>query len=410
VNFYEAFALLMSLTALFAYLNARFIKLPTSVGGLLVALLLSLSVVLFGSTALEGRAEGFLQRLDFDALVLQGLLSFLLFAGALNVNLESLSRLKWPILTLATVGVVTSTLVVGTLMYFLLSLLGLPLPYGYALVFGALISPTDPIAVLAILKQAGVAENTETLITGESLFNDGVGVVIFSVLLGTVAAGEHGGGGFTGALLLFVQEAVGGALFGLTVGYVAYLLLKSIDNYTVEVLLTLAVVTGGYALAQALHTSGPLAVVVAGLFIGNRGRLLAMSERTREHLDTFWEMMDEVLNAVLFVLIGLEVVVLAFTRGYLWAALLAVPVVLGARFISVGVPISLFRLRRTFRPYTVRVMVWGGLRGGISVALALSLPNSPERDLLIAMTYGVVVFSVLAQGLTIGQVAKWSRR
>jgi len=400
----------MSLTALFAYLNARFIKLPTSVGGLLVALLLSLSVVLFGSTALEGRAEGFLQRLDFDALVLQGLLSFLLFAGALNVNLESLSRLKWPILTLATVGVVTSTLVVGTLMYFLLSLLGLPLPYGYALVFGALISPTDPIAVLAILKQAGVAENTETLITGESLFNDGVGVVIFSVLLGTVAAGEHGGGGFTGALLLFVQEAVGGALFGLTVGYVAYLLLKSIDNYTVEVLLTLAVVTGGYALAQALHTSGPLAVVVAGLFIGNRGRLLAMSERTREHLDTFWEMMDEVLNAVLFVLIGLEVVVLAFTRGYLWAALLAVPVVLGARFISVGVPISLFRLRRTFRPYTVRVMVWGGLRGGISVALALSLPNSPERDLLIAMTYGVVVFSVLAQGLTIGQVAKWSRR
>lgn len=410
MNFFQAFALLISLTALFAYLNARFIKLPAPVGSLLVALVLSLGVVLFGSTALEGSAEALLQRLDFDVLVLQGLLSFLLFAGALNVNLENLNRLKWPILTLATVGLVLSTLVVGTLMYVLLGFFDLSLPYGYALLFGALISPTDPIAVLAILKQAGVSENTETLITGESLFNDGVGVVIFSVILGTVAADEHGGGGFTGALLLFVQEAAGGLLFGLVIGYVAYLLLKSIDNYTVEVLITLAVVTGGYALAQALHTSGPLAVVVAGLFIGNRGRLLAMSDKTREHLDAFWEMIDEILNAVLFVFIGLEVVVLAFTRGYLWAALLAIPVVLAARFLGVGLPISLFRLRRTFLPYTVRVMVWGGLRGGISIALALSLPSSPERDLIIAMTYGVVVFSVLVQGLTVGRVAQWGMR
>ncbi len=410
MDLFQAFAVLTTLTALFAYLNARFIKLPAPVGSLLVSLALSLVVVFFGSTALEGSAESFLQRLDFDSLVLQGLLSFLLFAGALNVNLDNLNRLKWPILTLATLGLLLSTFVVGTLMYVLLGALGLSLPYGYALLFGALISPTDPIAVLAILKQAGVSETTETLITGESLFNDGVGVVIFSVILGTVAAGEHGGGGVSEALTLFAQEAAGGLLFGLIVGYTAYLLLKSIDNHTVEVLITLAVVTGGYALAQTLHTSGPLAVVVAGLFIGNRGRLLAMSDKTREHLDTFWELIDEILNAVLFVLVGLEVVVLAFTQSYLWAALLAIPVVLGARLLGVGLPITLFRLRRTFLPYTIRVMVWGGLRGGISIALALSLPVSAERDLIIAMTYGVVVFSVLVQGLTVGRVARRGRR
>ena len=410
MNFFQVFAVLTTLTALFAYLNARFIKLPAPVGSLLVSLVLSLGVVFFGSTALEGSAATFLQHLDFDTLVLQGLLSFLLFAGALNVNLENLNRLKWPILTLATLGLLLSTFVVGSLMYVLLGALGLSLPYGYALLFGALISPTDPIAVLAILKQAGVSETTETLITGESLFNDGVGVVIFSVILGTVAAGEHGGGGVSGALTLLAQEAAGGLLFGLVVGYTAYLLLKSIDDYTVEVLITLAVVTGGYALAQTLHTSGPLAVVVAGLFIGNHGRLLAMSDKTREHLDTFWELIDEILNAVLFVLIGLEVVVLAFTQSYLWAALLAIPIVLGARLLGVGLPITLFRLRRTFLPYTIRVMVWGGLRGGISIALALSLPVSPERDLIIAMTYGVVVFSVLVQGLTVERVARRGRR
>ena len=291
-------------------------------------------------------------------------------------------------------------------MFFLLELLGFSVSYPYALLFGALISPTDPIAVISILKRAGVPEATETLITGESLFNDGVGVVVFSVLLGTAAAGEHGGGGLAGGLLLFVQEAVGGVVFGLVIGFIAYRLLKSIDDYAAEILITLAVVTGGYALAQSLHTSGPLAVVVAGLFIGNRGRLLAMSDTTREHLDTFWELIDEILNAVLFVLIGLELLVLDFRPSFLWAVLLAIPVVLGARLVSVNIPISLFRLRRTFHPYTVRLMVWGGLRGGISVALALSLPPSPERDLLIALTYGVVVFSVLVQGLTVGRMAR----
>ena len=406
MNIFQAAALLLSLTAFFAYLNARFLKLSPAVGSLLVSLVLSLGLIVFGSTGFVGNAESFLTQLDFNDLVLQGLLSFLLFAGALNVDLGRLSRLKWPILTLATVGVVLSTLLVGTVMFFLLELLGFSVSYPYALLFGALISPTDPIAVISILKRAGVPEATETLITGESLFNDGVGVVVFSVLLGTAAAGEHGGGGLAGGLLLFVQEAVGGVVFGLVIGFIAYRLLKSIDDYAAEILITLAVVTGGYALAQSLHTSGPLAVVVAGLFIGNRGRLLAMSDTTREHLDTFWELVDEILNAVLFVLIGLELLVLDFRPSYLWAVLLAIPVVLGARLISVNIPISLFRLHQTFHPYTVRLMVWGGLRGGISVALALSLPPSPERDLLIALTYGVVVFSVLVQGLTVGRVAR----
>ena len=406
MNIFQATALLLSLTALFSYLNARFLKLTPAVGSLLVALMLSLGLIVFGSAGFIGNAAGFLDGLSFDELVLQGLLSFLLFAGALNVNLDRLNQLKWPILTLATVGVAVSTLVVGSVMFFLLELLGFSVSYPYALLFGALISPTDPIAVISILKRVGVPETTETLITGESLFNDGVGVVVFSVLLSSVAAGEHGGGGLTGGLILFVQEAVGGVLFGGALGFIAFRLLKSIDDYAAEVMITLAVVTGGYALAQALHTSGPLTVVVAGILIGNRGRLLAMSDITREHLDTFWAVIDEILNAVLFVLIGLELLVLDFTPRYLWAILLAIPVVLGARFLSVSIPINLFRLRRTFQPYTVRLMVWGGLRGGISVALALSLPRSPERDLLIALTYGVVVFSVLVQGLTVGRVAR----
>ena len=407
MNTFQVAALLLSLTAFFSYLNARFLKLSPAVGSLLVSLALSLGLIFFGSAGFVGNAESFLTQLDFNDLVLQGLLSFLLFAGALNVDLERLSRLKWPVLTLATVGVVLSTLIVGSVMFVLLELLGFSVSYPYALLFGALISPTDPIAVISILKRAGVPEATETLITGESLFNDGVGVVVFSVLLSSAAAvGEHGGGGVTGGLLLFVQEAVGGVVFGLAVGFIAYRFLKSIDDYAAEILITLAVVTGGYALAQSLHTSGPLAVVVAGLFIGNRGRLLAMSDTTREHLDTFWELIDEILNAVLFVLIGLELLVLDFRPSYLWAVLLAIPVVLGARLVSVNIPISLFRLRRAFHPYTVRLMVWGGLRGGISVALALSLPPSPERDLLIALTYGVVVFSVLVQGLTVGRVAR----
>jgi len=404
MNTFEVLAVLLCITALFGYLNERYIKLPTPIGVTLIALLLSLGLLLFASPVVVTWADNFLLNLDFNALVLEGMLSFLLFAGALTVNLEDLSKQKWVVLTLATVGVLTSTFVVGGFVYLMAGFLGLELPLIYALLFGSLISPTDPIAVLSILKRVGVPKDIETLITGESLFNDGVGVVIFSVILSLVAEG-HGATGVGGIALLFAQEALGGIVFGLVIGLGAYYLLNNIDNYSVEILITLALVTGGYALALALHTSGPLAMVVAGLFIGNRGRLFAMSDKTREHLDTFWEMTDEILNAVLFVLIGLEMLILDFSARQFVPALLVIPIVLLGRLISVGTPISLFRLRRNFLPYTVRMMVWGGLRGGISIALALSLPPGEPRDLLLVLTYSVVVFAILVQGLTLERVA-----
>ena len=406
MNGFEVLAILLTLTAVFGYINERYIKLPTPIGVTLIAIVLSLLFLGFASPEVRNWAEGFLTGLDFNALVLEGMLSFLLFAGSLTVNLEDLAKQKWPVLILATLGVVASTFIVGTLTFFLAGLLGLELPFIYALLFGALISPTDPIAVLSILRRVGVPKDIETLITGESLFNDGVGVVVFSVILSLVGAGHGGEAGGESIALLFATEALGGIVYGFVIGLIAYYFLKNVDNYSVEVLITLALVTGGYALALALHTSGPLAMVVAGLFIGNRGRLFAMSDRTREHLDTFWEMTDEILNAVLFVLIGLEMLIVEFVPLEFYAALLVIPLVLLSRLVSVGVPINLLRLRRNFLPYTVRMMVWGGLRGGISIALALSLPPGEERHLILAMTYGVVVFAILVQGLTVGQVAK----
>ncbi|MEJ2665729.1 MAG: sodium:proton antiporter, partial [Deinococcales bacterium] len=364
----------------------------------------SLGLLLFGGAGLRHWADGFLASLSFGSLLLQGLLSFLLFAGSLHVNLEDLGRQAWPILVLATVGVVLSTAVVGGLTYVGVGLLGYHLPLSWALVFGALISPTDPIAALGILRRLGVRHDVETLVVGESLFNDGVGIVVFLAALNfaTLSAGH---GATEGTLALFVREALGGLALGFVLGLVTFLLLRAVDQYTVEVLLTLALVAGGYALAGAAHMSGPLAMVVAGLFIGNRGRMLAMSATTREHLDTFWELIDEILNAVLFVLIGLEVVALA--RGYPWRpALLAIPLVLLARLASAGAAVTALRSRRHFPPWTVRTLVWGGLRGGISVALALSLPAGPVRDLIVSMTYAVVVFSILVQGLTVGRVAR----
>jgi CPA1 family monovalent cation:H+ antiporter len=409
VTIFEAAAILVSATALFAFVNARFLKLPMPIGVTLAALVLSLGLVLFGGADAVPWADRLLASLDFDELVMHGMLSFLLFAGALFVDLGDLNRHRGPILLLATVGIVLSTFLVGVGTWWLLGWLGLDIPFLYALAFGALISPTDPIAVLAILKRVGVPEATETLITGESLFNDGVGVVIFGVLLSLLDGGAHGDASVGAVATLFLREAGGGLAFGAALGSVGYLLLSQIDDHTAEILITLAIVTGGYAAALAMHTSGPLAVVVAGLFIGNRGRLLAMSARTREHLDTFWELADELINALLFVLIGIEVLILKFTTLAVEAALLAIPLVLLVRLFSVSVPIGLFRLRRDFAPYTTRLLVWGGLRGGISIALALSLPAGPERDLILTMTYGVVVFAILVQGTTLGALAARSR-
>jgi CPA1 family monovalent cation:H+ antiporter len=401
-------ALLLTLAALFSYLNYRYFKLPTTIGLMLIALGASLLVVLLGELGLvgvEGLAKQILAEVDFDETLLEGMLSFLLFAGALHVNLDDLSRQKAVIGTLATVGVVVSTLLVGGMTWLISDWLGLGLPFIYCLLFGALISPTDPIAVLSILKTSGAPKSLETKITGESLFNDGIGVVVFLVLLGVATGGELSAGQVAG---LFAQEAVGGVVFGLLLGGFGYYLLKNVDEYQVEVLITLALVMGGYALAHTLHLSGPIAVVVAGLMIGNHGRQFAMSEHTRERLDTFWELVDEILNAVLFVLIGLEILLIGFKSEYFLAAGLLIPAVLLARLISVGLPIGLFSLRRTFSPNVVGLLTWGGLRGGISVALALSLPEGPERDLVLAVTYAVVIFSIAVQGLTIAPLVRRS--
>ena len=367
---FATLAILLTLTATFAYINYRYIGLPTTIGVMLVALLASGLLILLGSYGFEGlevNARSLLESIDFSTTLLEGLLSFLLFAGALHVNLGDLAKQGRIITGMATLGVAMSTAIVGGLTYAVTGMLGIELPLIYCLLFGALISPTDPIAVLSLLKTAGVPKTLEVKVTGESLFNDGVGVVVFLILLDVVTG--HAEVTFGSIAGLFLQEAVGGAAFGLVVGYLAFLMLRQVEDYQVEILITLALVTGGYALANALHLSGPIAIVVAGLLIGNHGRTLAMSASTRDHLDTFWELVDEILNAVLFVLIGLELLVLPFDRSVVLLALLAIPTVLFARFFSVATLVGLLSRFRTFSKGAVPVLTWAGLRGGISVAL-----------------------------------------
>ena len=405
MSLFEIIAILLTLAALFSYINCRTIQLPTTIGVMLIALLFSLGLIFLGKFFPDIRrwATELLIRVDFDETLLHGMLSFLLFAGALHVNINDLTSQYRVITGLATFGVLTSTFMVGTLTWMLFNLvLGIDLPALYCYLFGALISPTDPIAVLGIMKTSGAPQSLKTKIVGESLFNDGIGVVVFFVLLSIVTGGNEIDPGHI--IFLFIQEAVGGAIFGFGAGYLVYHMLKQVDNYQVEVLITLALVSGGYALAETLHFSAPIAIVVAGLLIGNHGRQFAMSDRTREHLDKFWELIDEVLNAVLFVLIGLEVMVISFSYSILVAGTLAILIVLAARFISVSVPILILKKFRTFSPNVIKILTWGGLRGGISVALALSLPAGENRQLILAITYCVVVFSILVQGLTIGKL------
>jgi monovalent cation:H+ antiporter, CPA1 family len=412
MGIFDVTAILVTVAAAFSFINYRFIKLPSAIGLMFIALAMSLGLVALaklGYPGLEHAVDGFVRRIDFNETLMHGMLSFLLFAGALHVNLNDLADQKWVIGILATFGTVSSAFVVASLFWLLASLLGAPLPFIYCLLFGALISPTDPIAVLGILKSAGASKSLETKITGESLFNDGVGVVLFIVVLRLASGGQEMPVG--DVALFFIKEALGGVAFGLVLGGVAYWMLSRVDNYSVEVLITLALVMGGYALALAIHTSGPIAMVVAGLLIGNHGRRLAMSDRTREHLDTFWELIDEILNTVLFVLIGLEVLLLAFSEKIAILAVLAIPIVLLARFLCVGAPVRLMALQREFSAGVVKILTWGGLRGGISVALALSIPISAEREIILPVTYTVVVFSILVQGLTIGRlIARSSRR
>lgn len=404
----DILAILVSLAALFSYINYRFIKLPTTIGLLLIALLMSLGIIILDRLGfpLEAPAKKLLAQINFNETLMQGMLGALLFVGALHVHLDELKKQRWVVAILASIGVITSTFIIGFVSYWIFGLLGLNIPLIYSLLFGALISPTDPIAVIGILKTLGAPKSLETKIAGESLFNDGVAIVVFLALLGMVGGGHGTQADITplSITLLFIQEALGGAVFGFISGYIAFRMLASIDNYQVEILITLALVFGGYALASSLHLSGPIAIVVAGLLIGNKGRKHAMSDKTRQHLDDFWELIDEIFNAILFVLIGLELLVLSFNMQYIWAGLIMVPLVVIARFIAVGLPISLFKLKHTFSPKIIRVLTWGGLRGGISIALALTLPAGETREAILVITYIVVIFSIVVQGLTIGKL------
>ena len=404
----SAAAALITLAALFAWLNHRFIRQPPSIALLLFSLALSLALVALGKLGFDSEqlAQQAFAAVQFDRVLLDSLLSFLLFAGALHVDLGELARRKWAIGFLASLSVVISAGLSGLAVWGIFRALGHPIPLVYCLLFGALISPTDPIAVLAILKSVRAEKSLEMKMAGESLLNDGFGVALFVLFLGVAVGGEEASA--ASIATFFAREVLGGALLGLVLGYATYRMLAPIDNYQVEVLLTLALVMGGYALALALDVSGPIAIVVAGVIIGGHARRHAMSARSRERLDIFWELVDEILIAVLFVMIGLELLRLELQATYAWAAVLAIPAVLGARFISVALAALVPGLRKDFPPRVIGILTWGGLRGGISVALALSLPAGKHRDAIIAVTYAVVLFSVLVQGLTLSRLLRRS--
>ncbi|MEM6264020.1 MAG: sodium:proton antiporter [Bacteroidota bacterium] len=407
MEFFHLTSFILMISAGFGFLNQKTLKLPTGIALMLTGLLISLMVI-----ALKGISNGFSEaitaqivNLDFSGIVLEVMLSFLLFAGALHTDLGKLAKVKWTILSFATLGVMISTFTIGFLMYFALELAGQGIDLIYCLLFGALISPTDPIAVMSILKKAGVPKEIEIKITGESLFNDGIGVVVFLSLFEIARQGtENVGAGYVVGLL--AQEVIGGIVLGLLFGYVAYHMLKNLDEYRTEVLITLAVATGGYSTAIAFHVSGPLVVVVAGLFIGNSSERGAMSQVTQDYINKFWEILDEALNAILFVLIGLELLVVKMTLTYLLIGLFAAVVSVVIRYLALSIPSSVFGLKKTFESYTLPIMTWGGLRGGISIALALSLTADMEKEMILAATYVVVLCSLLIQGLSLEGVVK----
>ena len=412
-SFLNAAAVIVTLAALFGYINHRWLGLPHAIGIVGIALLASLGAIaidaIFPSLALQDAVRPILANIDFHDVLMKGMLSFLLFAGALHVNLGDLMSRKWAIGTMATVGVLMSTFMVGFAVWGISLLLGIDIPLTYCLVFGALIAPTDPVAVLGILKTVKVPESLKAKIAGESLFNDGVGVVVFIIMV-AIATGVGGHGGDSGGALdiirLFAQEALGGAALGLAFGYIAYLALKSINEHNLEVLITLALVMLTYGVAAALHLSGPIAVVIAGLLIGNHGTRFAMSDKTRDHVQKFWSLLDEIMNSALFLLIGFEVFALSISGNVVVLMIIAIPLTLAARFISVATPLTALSLRRDFTKGAISVLTWGGLRGGISVALALSLPDSAIKETILAVTYGVVIFSIVVQGLTVKFVVK----
>lgn len=408
MDYFIISAVLVFISAIFGYINVRFLKLPNTIGLMLITIVFTLAVFVIGyvDDTLLNAERYIISKIDFKTVLLDIMLSFLLFAGALHTNFEQLKVQRWPILVFSTLGVLVSTFLVGTMMFYLLKMTPMEVNYIHCLLFGALISPTDPIAVLGILKKAGAPKKLETKIVGESLFNDGVGVVVFLTIFKMASSG--------GApiepieiLELFGVEVIGGILWGLLIGWVTYRLMRSIDDYDIEVIITLAAVMMGTVVAQKFHLSAPLAMVTAGLVVGNDTvRNSAMSKTTETYVDKFWELLDILLNTLLFVLIGMEMLVISFETSYIVAGLIAIPIVLGCRFLSLLMPIKFFEKRLDFVPRTNLVMTWGGLRGGISIALALGLTQDMNRDLFLVITYVVVVFSIIAQGLTVGKLVE----
>lgn len=410
LSIFEITALLLALSAFFGWANHYFFKLPHTIGLLTMALVASIALLLLEklmpALGITNTLQSVISQIDFYSTVMQGMLAFLLFAGALHVDFSYLRDQKWAIGLMATVGILVSTMLIGMAFWLITGALGFQIPFMWALVFGSLISPTDPVAVLGLLKTIDVPQSIEAKIAGESLFNDGVGVVLFTILLAIAGGTGQEHVGVIHVAELFFLEAGGGVILGLVTGWIAYRALATIDEYPLEILITLGVVAATYATAQRLHLSGPIAVVIAGLFIGNHGKKYGMSELTRQHLFGFWSMIDEILNSVLFLLIGLEVLVLTFKPSFAWIAVSAIPIALLARYISVSLPILSLSFIQTFKKGVIPVLTWGGLRGGISVALALSLPAIPEKPLILAATYAVVLFSIIIQGLTVKTVIK----
>lgn len=408
MEYYAIVSVLIVLSAIFGYINVRFLKLPITIGLMLITIVFTVIVVAisaFDDTLLL-REKELISQIDFKTVLLDIMLSFLLFAGALHTNFTQLKIQRWPVLVFATLGVLISTFLVGGFMYYLLMILGLNIPFIYCLLFGALISPTDPIAVLGILKKANAPKKLETKIVGESLFNDGVGVVVFLTIF-AIAQAPTEAIDVSSILKLFGQEVIGGIGLGALLGYITYRLMKSIDDYEVEVIITIATVMGGSLLAHHWHLSAPLAMVTAGLIVGNDTvRHSAMSEITETYVDKFWELLDVLLNTILFVLIGMELLILTLKGNFILAGLIAVPLVLLSRYISLWLPIKFFAKRLDFVPHTNLIMTWGGLRGGISIALALSLTSEMHRELFLVITYVIVVFSIIGQGLTVEPIIK----
>lgn len=407
MEYFSIVTILIVLSALFGYINVRVLKMPITIGLMVITLIFTLIVIVIGyfDDTLLLREKELVQSIDFKTVLLDIMLSFLLFAGALHTNFEQLRVQRWPVFVFATAGVLVSTFLVGTFMYYGLNLVGLEINFIYCLLFGALISPTDPIAVLGILKQAGAPKKLETKIVGESLFNDGVGVVVFLTIYQIAQGGNEIS--FVHVAEMFAVEVLGGVVLGILLGWVTYKLMKSIDDYDVEVIITLAAVMGGTLLAQKFHMSAPLAMVACGLLVGNDTvRNSAMSDVTETYVDKFWELIDVLLNTLLFVLIGMEILVLTFKGQYILAGLLAIPIVLLSRYMSLWIPIRFFKKKLEFVPNTNLIMTWGGLRGGISIALALSLTKEMHREIFLLITYIIVTFSIIVQGLSVGPLIK----